>query len=532
MKYTNPVNQKKKVVIYSRVSTDEQAEMGYSLANQEETLRRECTRRGYQVVTHFQDDGYSATNFKRPAFQQLLAYLKRHKKEIQYVFVTKWCRFSRNLENTILMSREMRQYGTQIITMDDGEESDNPAAFLLQMLNMTLPEIDNRIRSRNTRAGVVRALKEGQYPFGASPKGYSKDRSCPKTPMLVPNEDAELIREAFEAFETGLFSIEDVRKASWKNGLRLGRTQFGLLLRNTIYIGKILVPESKDEEAHLVDGVHEGIVSEKTFLNVQRILNRRRETNTHLSSKEKLREEFPLRGYLVCYKCQKNWTGSKSSGNGGKYPYYHCDRTCKTRVNAIDANEKFLGYLNSLQPTEEIVSLYMAMMEVTFKAKEGGRDQHIKKLKEQVLKHEQNLFKFDQQRYIDEILEADSYKRLKTHTQDQIEKLQLKIMDLEVTDTAFEKYCRFGMSMITHLDSYFQEAPLEIKRKMLGSIFPGKLTFEDGKYRTNGMNPALAIILQKTSGLQKQKSGRGVISNEPSADVPMTGFEPAPSCLE
>lgn len=170
MKYSNQEKEGKKAVLYTRVSTDEQAEAGYSLANQEELLRKECVRRGIQVVDHFVDDGYSATNFNRPAFQQLLAYLKRHKKQIQYIFVTKWCRFSRNVENTILMSHQLREYGTKVCTLDDGEESDNPAAFLLQMLNMTLPEIDNQIRSRNTRSGIRRALREGHYPYGMPPK--------------------------------------------------------------------------------------------------------------------------------------------------------------------------------------------------------------------------------------------------------------------------------------------------------------------------------------------------------------------------
>lgn len=98
--------------------------------------------------------------------------------------------------------------------------------------------------------------------------------------------------------------------------------------------------------------------------------------------------------------------------------------------------------------------------------------------------------------------------------------------------TSFEKYCRFGMGILTNLDYYFDEASLEIKRKMLGSIFPGKLTFQDGKYRTDGLNPALAIILQRTKNLQKEKTGNIVISENVSGDVPMTGLEPAPCCQE
>lgn len=87
------------------------------------------------------------------------------------------------------------------------------------MLNMTLPEIDNSIRSRNTKSGILRALKEGYYPYGYAPVGYSKDRSALKTPLLVPDDKAPLVREAFEVFATGAFPIEDVRKTSWKNGL-------------------------------------------------------------------------------------------------------------------------------------------------------------------------------------------------------------------------------------------------------------------------------------------------------------------------
>ncbi len=76
--------------------------------------------------------------------------------------------------------------------------------------------------------------------------------------------------------------------------------------------------------------------------------------------------------------------------------------------------------------------------------------------------------------------------------------------DLKLTDTAFEKYSRYGISLLTQMDIYFQMAPLDVKRKMLGSIFPGKLIYQDGKYRTEGMNPALMLILEKTGELQKK----------------------------
>ena len=92
-------------------------------------------------------------------FNELLDYLKRHKKQIQYLFVTKCVVFQGMSANTILMNRELQSYGTRVVTLDDGEESDNPASFLLTMLNMTLPEIDNRIRSRNTQSWDIASFK-------------------------------------------------------------------------------------------------------------------------------------------------------------------------------------------------------------------------------------------------------------------------------------------------------------------------------------------------------------------------------------
>src|SRR3989338_11388683 len=83
----------------------------------------------------------------------------------------------------------------------------------------------------------------------------------------------------------------------------------------------------------------------------------------------------------------------------------------------------------------------------------------------------------------------------KAHANEQIDKLTIQINDLEVTDTAFEKYARYGMSLLKDLTWYFQEAEPQAKKKLLGSIFPAKLIFKDGNYRTSALNPALPTEL-------------------------------------
>ncbi|MBI3236310.1 MAG: hypothetical protein HYZ48_01165 [Chlamydiales bacterium] len=172
------------------------------------------------------------------------------------------------------------------------------------------------------------------------------------------------------------------------------------------------------------------------------------------------------------------------------------------------------------------------MMEELFKAKEGDRGQQIRKLRFEIDQHKQNLLKFDQQRFISGELEADSYQRLKAHALGELDRMNLLIADLEIIDTAFQKYTRYGMSLLKDLTWYFQEARLEAKRKLLGSIFPAKLTFQDGKYRTDGLNPVLAIILQKTKNLENEKCGDISVSENVSGDVLGAGLEPPRYCYQ
>src|SRR5271156_5394543 len=105
------------------------------------------------------------------------------------------------------------------------------------------------------------------------------------------------------------------------------------------------------------------------------------------------------------------------------------------------------------------------------------------------------------------------------------------MIDLEIADTAFEKYARYGMSLLKDLTWYFQEAEPQARRKLLGSIFPAKLTFQDGNYRTSALNPALVLILQKNKGLGNEKAEDIAISENVSGDVERNGIEPFTSTM-
>jgi site-specific DNA recombinase len=338
-----------------------------------------------------------------------------------------------------------------------------------------------------------------------------------------------LVKEAYELYATGLYSIEAVRKIAQDKGLNIGKTAFNRMLRNPIYNGKIVVPELGDEEEQMIMGIHEAIISAELFDKVQNVLAKVLVKNLSRVEKVNYREELPLRGILECPKCQSTWTGSGSKGNGGVYFYYHCQHGCKERVKAEEANESFLDYLKTFKVHSEVSNLYLAIMEDIFKTKEGDREKEIDRLQKSVNELNTKLLKIDEM-FINGDLERDSYLRVKGTTKDEIQRLQSSIERLRTTDTNFMKYCRYGMNFLTNLDICYQEASAPIRKKLLGSIFTGKLIFENGNYRTTGLNEAMALIGQFQQEFGHKKAEHPVISDKTFGNVPMTGLEPALYC--
>src|SRR5690349_23403304 len=91
-------------IIYTRVSTDEQADKGYSLRYQEERLKQYCDLRQINIVAHFKDD-HSAKTFERPEFKKLMDYVGCNKNLVDKILFVKWDRFSRNTEESYRMIR-------------------------------------------------------------------------------------------------------------------------------------------------------------------------------------------------------------------------------------------------------------------------------------------------------------------------------------------------------------------------------------------------------------------------------------------
>lgn len=509
-----------KVIIYSRVSTQEQADKGYSLRDQLDRLEKYCTLKNYQIVKHYQED-HSAKTFDRPEFKKLLDFVKHNKRLVDRLLIMKWDRFSRNATDALNMLRTLDNLGVEVNAVEQPIDMSIPENKLLLSFFLVSPEIENDRRAMNVINGMRRAMHEGRW-ISVPPVGYKFIYDEKQKPLLVKSEKAPLIKKAFELVAEGNYCVEEVRKLLLKKGLQSQRSNFARLLKNPVYCGKIAIKGYKNEHEEIVKGIHEGIVSEELFYQVQDVLSGKKKSHAKPAAKS---ESLPLRGFLVCPDCGRILTGSASKGRTLRYHYYHCQRGCSMRVKADIVHSSFSEWLGSFNFKPEIAELYLAIVEDVFKSEEADRITEMKKIKQNIEDVNANLLKVER-KYVSDEIERDTFIRLKeSYKQDEMHLRDL-LADLQIADADFMKYMTYGCSVLSNLRQCYDTADLDTKQKLIGSIFPEKLVFENGSYRTTKESEMLRLLCWNGEGLlnttPKKMRRSGAISNE----VGLLGIEP------
>jgi len=514
---------KRRAILYIRVSTDEQAEKGHSLAHQDDSLRKYCAMHNIEVVAFFKED-YSAKTFDRPQFTKLLEFQRKNRGMADLLLFLKWDRFSRNAPEAYGMIAKLHKLGLEPQAIEQPLNMEIPEQKFLLALYLTAPEVENDRRSLNILAGVRKAMKEGRY-MGSAPYGYKHGRTENNKPTIVPSKEKKMVLQSFEMMATGLYQIEELRRMLHKKGMPLGRTRFWYMMRNPTYMGKVFVAAYKQEPACLVKGVHEAIVPESLFYEVQDILDGRKKKEQLVTICQK--EELPLRGFLQCARCGKLLTGSASKGRNARYYYYHCKAGCKERFRADEANDVFYEVLRAVSTNDKIFRSLELIMGGKHKENTDDRAEELAGLKKQLETYEQRLERA-QLLMLDGQMDFMEYQPIKSRLEEEMHRIRIKVDAIEEVkpkdETAIMEY---GFYFLSNLDKLFTAADLEVKRQIIGSTFPEKLIFENNTYRTASDNNVLLLIAATGKGFDVKKESRLEKSNLLSRRVEPAGFEPA-----
>lgn len=491
----------RKADLYIRVSTDEQADKGYSQRDQEDRLRKYCEIKGITIRDVYRED-HSAKSFKPPEWQEYLSNLRKSKNNRtgSILLFTKWDRFSRNAGDAYQMINQLRTHGVEPVAIEQPLDLTIPENKIMLAFYLAAPEVESDRRALNVFHGMRRAKKEGRY-MGTAPLGYVNKISEDKKKYIAPHEvEAPLLKWAFEQIASNNFNTEQIwrklrEKADGKG--RFSKNNFWVAVRNPLYCGKIFIPPYKEEKGHFVKGLHEPLISEKLFADVQDVLDgRKRAVNPKIMATE----DFPLRGFLKCPNCDRRLSGSASKGRNSYYNYYHCTSSCGTRFKAEPVNEAFIKQLRYLSPKAGMVDVFIEAFIKDFndqnKIQNAERANIIGEIDALNKRYQNALLK-----NADGEMADDDFQEVKKLTKGKIEKLERQLNDLAVVGSEIKDLVASALKKVANIDRRYENGDIEEKREIIGSMFPDFLSFDGTRHRTARLNSAVALIYQNNSKL-------------------------------
>ena len=355
-----------KAVIYVRVSSAAQVAKGQGAESQAARCADFARMRGYKVIKTFEDKAVSGSLIDRPGMQQLLAYVRKHRKDNIRVLIDDISRLARGLEAHLALRAAISQAGGMLESpsIEFGEDSDS------QLIEHLLASVSQHARVKNaeqTRNRMEARIRQGYWPF-APCIGYTMEKVDGHGKLLVRDEPiASIIQEALEGYASGRF-VSQAEVARFLQAQKdFPKTRVGTvtveaanrLLNRVLYAGMV---ERSEWGVSLRQGKHQGLIDFTTFEKIQERLKGR----AYAPQRADLNADFPLRGAVACAECGNPLTASWSkSKTGDEHPYYMCYKkgcgSYRKSIRRADIETRFEEVLETLTPIETLYGMVKAM---------------------------------------------------------------------------------------------------------------------------------------------------------------------------
>lgn len=328
-------NNNLKCVVLARVSSREQEETGYSLDSQKKLLRTYTDAKDFGLAKTYTISESASGKKQREIFNEMMVYVKKN--NVKVIVCEKVDRLTRNLKDAVMIDAWLdADEERQVHLVKDGlilhknsrsQEKLNWGIRVIFAKNYT----DNL--SEEVKKGQMEKVEQGWWPH--SPKlGYktiSREDSRHKITVL-DGAKAVLLRQAFELYATGTYSVNELATKMYDLGLRSNRgnrivkSRMAGFLSDPYYYGQILW------HGKLYKGAHEPLISQELFDRVQDVA--RRKTTPKYS-----KHFHVFKGLVRCMECNGTitWYPKKGTVYGRCNHYRECSQKICAKENQLEA---------------------------------------------------------------------------------------------------------------------------------------------------------------------------------------------------
>ncbi len=239
-------NRERRIVYYGRVSTEHDAQLD-ALENQMQWYEDQTKYHpNWTVVDRYIDEGITGTLAKkRPAFMRMIADAKKNKFDL--IVTREVCRFARNTVDTLVITRELKDYGIEVYFVSDNIWTMDGDGELRLTIMATLAQEESRKISERVRAGQAVSRENGVLYGNGNIIGYDRVGGT----YVINPEQAETIRMVFELYSQGLGEkevVNELTRRARKDGhgnVKWSCVKISRILRNATYMGYIGYNKSK-----------------------------------------------------------------------------------------------------------------------------------------------------------------------------------------------------------------------------------------------------------------------------------------------
>lgn len=323
--------------IYCRVSTQEQAQEGFSISAQRRACRQFCRSQGWTIADEYLDEGYSAKDTDRPALQRLLEDVSRD----DIVVVWRLDRLTRSVLDLHQLLQRLETTGALFRSVTEPYDTTTAIGRLFVTLVAALAQWERENLGERVREGMTEAIRQGNWQGGPRPYGYRPENGK----LLVEPAEAAIVRDMFQAYCNGhgliaIATMLNERGLKTQNGARWAQFTVGYILRNPVYTGRLAFKKVKPQGTRkprtpeamvLSDVVNEPIVDDETFEKAQALMKHRKVGKVRTRG-----NIYPLSGVLFCGKCGgrmsgKCYTDDRSHPSRKRY-YYGCQNRFRLKT--------------------------------------------------------------------------------------------------------------------------------------------------------------------------------------------------------
>ena len=182
--------------IYSRVSTSQQADEGYSLSAQHDKLTKYCSAMSWNVGQQhiYVDAGESGKSTDRPAFQRMMAAARAG--EVRRIVAVKLDRVARNVRAFLALVDELQAIGVDLVLLAENFDTGTPTGKFALTMFAAMAELERSTILERVMSGKKEAAQLGKRNGGQVPLGYDAE-------FNVIDAEAAIVRRIFAEFVAG-----------------------------------------------------------------------------------------------------------------------------------------------------------------------------------------------------------------------------------------------------------------------------------------------------------------------------------------